>query len=94
MLKINRSDDGVIHLVGRFDASAVEGAEAALSRLSGGARLDLSGLDYISSTGITVMLRAWKRAEEAGETFCVINASRTVRRIFRNAGLEKVFDSE
>jgi anti-anti-sigma factor len=50
----------------------------------------MSTLDYISSAGISVLLRAHKRLSEQGQTLKFTNLSRRVRTVFQYAGLDTV----
>ena len=61
MLNIERREDGVVALGGRFDAAQVDAAAAELDPISDSIVLDLTELDYIASAGIGVVLRTYKR---------------------------------
>ena len=94
MFKIEDLGDGVFGLAGRLDASQVEVAEAALGSASGPVTLDLSGLEYIASAGISVVLTLFKRLHGNGDKLQLINATPHVLNVFRYAGLDQVLDIE
>jgi anti-sigma B factor antagonist len=53
--------------------------------------IDLSGVTFIDSTGIGVLVGALKRAREHGQSFVLASPQRRVRRIFEITGLLGVF---
>jgi anti-anti-sigma factor len=81
-------------LSGRFDASQVERARTVFDQLEGDCVLDLDGLHYISSAGISAMLLLYKRLNAAGHTVRIRNASGHVRNIIDYAGLAQIFPLE
>jgi len=90
-------DEGicVVEAEGRLDAAAASQLEAALrSLLAEGTRkivVDLSGVGYISSTGLRVLLVAIKRARERGGDLKLCCLSPRVYDIFRMAGFNAIF---
>jgi anti-anti-sigma factor len=93
MLDIRVSGDTIL-LSGRFDSSQVEKAERVLSELVKSTAVDLSGLDYLSSAGIAVLVRAYKRLHGEGHELRLQNPKETIRNILRVAGLDRVFTIE
>ncbi|MFJ1804232.1 MULTISPECIES: STAS domain-containing protein [unclassified Streptomyces] len=53
--------------------------------------LDLSGLTYCDSTGITVLVTAYQRAQASGTQLNVAGASTHLLRVFSIVGLDQVF---
>ncbi|MGC2998286.1 STAS domain-containing protein [Streptomyces sp. G35A] len=53
--------------------------------------IDLSGVAYCDSTGITVLVTAYHRAEAAGSSFSLAGLSHDLTRVFRTVGLDQVF---
>jgi anti-sigma B factor antagonist len=85
---------GTVRLTGRFDASQVEAATAVLSALDGPTELDCSGLDYISSAGLGLILVAHKRLQDAGHTLTMTGVSQRIRNVFHYAGLDGILTIE
>lgn len=94
MLDIKIDDNGTVFLAGRFDASQVDKAKQTLGGLEDSTVVDFSGLEYISSAGIGVMLIIFKRLNDAGKTFKLVNMTDRIRIVFEMAGLDKVFTIE
>lgn len=95
MLEIEQEEHGGVRLAGRFDASQVERAQAVLDGVeagSGPVRTDLSGLEYISSAGLGVLLRTQKRLMAQGSGLRLENAGPHVRDVFRYAGFDAIFE--
>ena len=61
MLTIDFGPNGGIVVAGRLDAAQAPTAQAFLDRTQGTVTLDCSGLEYISSAGLGVLLKTQKR---------------------------------
>lgn len=51
--------------------------------------LDLSGLTFMDSSGIAVVLGAQRNVLGAGQTFCVVGTPHSAMRIFQASGIVK-----
>lgn len=86
-----RNENGTVYLSGRLDAAQVEVAKGEFENLKDGAVVaDFSGLDYISSAGIGVILTVYKRLNDAGHTFRLINMTDRIKNVFKYAGLDEI----
>ena len=56
--------------------------------------LDLSGLKFMDSSGIGVLLGRYQRVKAAGGSIGVRNASKQVDKVFRIAGLYKIIEKK
>jgi anti-sigma B factor antagonist len=54
--------------------------------------LDLSGLEYISSAGLGVLLKTQKRLMATGGTLRMARASAHLREIFQYTGFDQIFE--
>ena len=70
--------------------------ETALARRvsSGAATLDCTGLQYISSAGLGVLLKTQKRLSAAGGKLKLTGLSRHLRDVFQYSGFDRIFDIE
>ena len=85
-----------IALTGRLDTiSSPELDEIITNGLDGitDLTLDLKGLDYISSAGLRVLLRAQKKMAAAG-TMKLINVSPIIMEIFEITGFSEILTIE
>ncbi|MDT9682421.1 STAS domain-containing protein [Streptomyces sp. TRM76323] len=57
---------------------------------SRGVVVDLSGLEYCDSTGLTVLITAYHRATSAGSTLSIVGLRPGLERVFRIAGIDQV----
>jgi anti-sigma B factor antagonist len=85
--------DGAVAVVlrGELDGRSEPSAHAALVRASPGVRelvLDLSGLDFIDSSGLKLVLVWTRRLRESGTDFTILRGPVHVQRPFASAGLE------
>lgn len=94
MLNIKKQEDGTVALEGRFDASQSEKATEELSRIDESITLDMSDLQYISSSGLSVLIKTYKRLEEEGKTVKFINMSDRIRDVFKLTRLDQFFEIE
>ena len=91
MFSIRDSGDGQLIMEGRFDASQVDAAQAVLGVLEGSCEIDCSGLEYISSAGLGVLLATYKRLSESGHTIRLKNMRKLVRDVFRYSRMDTIF---
>ena len=49
--------------------------------------IDLRELEFMDSTGLSVLIRAHQRAQEAGHRLAIVNGSRQVRRLLSLTGV-------
>ena len=56
--------------------------------------LDLKGLTFTDSSGIAVLLRAWKRMGQVRGTMRVRNTPEQAEKVFRAAGLQRIIRFE
>lgn len=94
MLNIEKKENGVLILEGRLDASQSEKASEKLSEVDESITIDMSGLDYISSSGLSVLIKTYKRLEESGETVRLINMSDRILDVFKLTRLDQFFEIE
>ena len=52
--------------------------------------LDLAGVTFMDSSGIAVLLRAYRRLGELGGTMCLANVPAQAAKVLRAAGLERI----
>jgi anti-anti-sigma factor len=93
MLDIRVSGD-TIHLAGRFDSTQVEKAHRVFAELVRSTTVDLSGLEYLSSAGIAVLVRAYKRLHGDGHELRLQNPKEPIRNVLKVSGLDRVFAVE
>jgi anti-sigma B factor antagonist len=89
-------DRSTVALRGELDLSGVDRARQAIEQAEAGEAqllvLDLSELDFIDSTGLEVMLRAARRAQEEGRRLIVQRPSRYVRRLLAMTAIDQSLD--
>ena len=54
--------------------------------------LDLTGLAFIDSTGISVLLRAYLRAQEEGRRLVLLPGPPNVQKVFSVSGMDRFFE--
>ena len=94
MLAIDFGPNDVVVISGRLDAAQSAAAQAFLDQVQGKVTLDCSGLEYISSAGLGVLLKTQKRLVKEGGKLRLVGASRHLCDIFQFSGLDKVFEIE
>ena len=87
--------DGGIQARGELDVATAPILEAALGeelRRSNTVTLDLDGLDFMDSSGLSVLVANLKRARSAGGDLVVIVTKPSLRRLFDLTGLSEMFN--
>lgn len=91
-----RGDATVLAPVGRIDTVSAPVLEQEINRaIEGGAKkllLDLSGVSYISSGGLRVLLSAAKRLRNPGDRFGLCCLSPEVLKIIKLTGFTSIFE--
>jgi len=91
----SETDRSTVVFAGELDMAGVERAREALERAeeaSGMVVLDLSGLTFIDSTGLEVILRAARRAQESGRRLVVARPSLYLKRLFELTAIDQSLD--
>ncbi len=90
-----RGEVKIIGLCGRLDAATSPGVEKRLLALvsEGNIRLalDLSGMNYISSLGLRVLITVAKQVHSGGGKLAFAGLGSSVYEIFKLAGLTELF---
>lgn len=71
-----------------------ERVEETILAHEGALVLDLTGVRFMDSMGLGVMIRVQKRLREANRPLVVRSPSEPVRKVFAVTGLDRVFDFE
>ena len=93
-----RKGDGLAHVVlrGELDLSTVDKVEKALAVLHEGEDevlvLDLSGLSFLDSTGLRLMVTADQRAQKEGRRLVIVKGPDTVQRVFSITKLDETLE--
>ena len=87
---------GIIHVVGAVDFIRFsELQEAVRAREEAGDKglvVDLTEMEYISSSGVSVLIKASAHCDELSRKFCLVRPKDNAQReFFRIAGLDKHF---
>jgi anti-sigma B factor antagonist len=81
----------VLAVSGELDLAASPALEERLDQVFGDAVsqliIDLRQLEFIDSTGLSVLVKAHQRAQESGCTFGLVNGGSQVRRLLSLTGI-------
>jgi len=94
MLSIDQGAPGTVVIKGRLDAAQAPAAQAFLDKVRGAVTLDCSGLEYISSAGLGVLLKTHKRLMADGGKLRLSGVSRHLQDIFGYSGFDQLFEIE
>ncbi|MFD0687828.1 STAS domain-containing protein [Actinomadura fibrosa] len=85
----------VVGVAGDLDYHTASELRKALETVSfpagSGVVIDLSGLAFCDSTGITVLIAAYRRAQAAGSALLLAGANADLVQVLRIIGLEEIF---
>ncbi len=79
----------VLRLIGELDLAAAPTLEEELWKVAAAERLvvDLRELEFIDSTGLSVLVKANRRAQETGRQFGVVRGGAQVQHLLSLTGL-------
>ena len=90
-----RGGSAIVRLVGELDLAEVEPLQAELERLCSNGlsalTVDLSGLEFLDSTGLHVLLRLRSRCESQQLALRLVPGPASVQRLFRITGTDTQF---
>ena len=98
-MQVDESTDGdvrILTLTGRLDAMTsppVEGRLLEAVRHAPAVVLDLSGLDYVSSAGLRILLKAGKEAKVAKSRLALAALRPVVQEVFEVSGFFSILDA-
>ena len=91
-LTIRQADPGVFIVTGEIDAHSAPELEALLGEApSGSVILDMSGVEFIDSSGLRVLVTQQQLRTAHGHQFAVADPSVCVQRLFDMVGLTEFF---
>jgi anti-sigma B factor antagonist len=94
MLAIDFGADGTVVINGRLDAAQCPVAQSFLDRVEGAVTLDCTGLDYVSSAGLGVLLKTQKRLKASTGKLRLVGVNRHLQDIFQYSGFDQIFEIE
>lgn len=94
MFDIRFNEAGRVVVSGRLDAARAPSAQAFLDRVEAPCVIDMSGLEYISSAGLGVLLRTHKRLMAAGDGVRLVEVNSHINDIFTYSGFDRLFAIE
>ena len=94
MFEIVQGDKGRVVFSGRLDAAQCAKAQAFLDAATDPREFDFAGLEYISSAGLGVLLRAHKKVMASGGKLRLVNVNNHIYDIFRYSGFDQLFEVE
>jgi anti-anti-sigma factor len=92
MLGSEQGQGGIVVVTGRLDAAEAPKAQAFLDGVRGEVTLDCSGLDYISSAGLGVLLKTQKRLLAGHGKLRLTGLKSHLRDIFTYSGFDQLFE--
>jgi len=93
----DQGDVRVLHVSGEVDMDSSPGVRDEIQRALKGTselKVDLSGVDYIDSSGIAVLIQGMKDSKRAAVSFVLLDPSANVKSVLELALLEQVFTIE
>ena len=90
-----RTDNNIyiVAIAGSLDSTTSPEAQKSLDAVVAGARkvvLDFTGLDYISSAGLRVLLGAAKQLRGSGGKLAMFGLNQSVREVFEISGFSTI----
>ncbi len=87
----------VMNIKGRIDGAAAAAFEEEIGKVRSQGKknlvFDMSGVDFLSSSGLRVMLTTNKGVKDVGGRLCIAHPSERVVTTLEMAGLDVIFES-
>lgn len=94
-IKTNDADNALVEIIGHLDTESAKSLAEQLSPILEDAgkqiTLDFSNLEYISSSGLRVLLLLNKKAKENGGCVTIVGIRENIRQIFQIVGFDVLF---
>lgn len=87
----------ILEIAGRLDTTTAPNLETVVNELLEDTKeivFDMSGVEYISSAGIRVLLGAYKKINSKNGTMRIEKVNDMVYEVFEMTGLSKMLDKE
>ena len=95
---LEQNGETIVAIAGRVDAITSADLEAAVSQVWAQPAItlvfDCTQMEYISSSGLRVVLKAHKQATAAGGKFALRNLNREVRSVIDMTGFSRILTVE
>jgi anti-anti-sigma factor len=88
---VEDGDPHVVTLVGDFDLGGASAVRTRLSQLDGDVDVDCSGLEFIDSSGLQVLVEANTACAARDATLVLVDPSKCVQRLLAMTGLHTLF---
>ena len=85
-------DTQTLILSGTFDTSKAEKVKEVLENVENSITVDMSGLDFICSAGVGIMVMTYRKLKEKGEDIYLINLNEHIKKVYKVSLLDKVFN--
>jgi anti-sigma B factor antagonist len=89
---IYNKDTQTLSLKGNLDASRIEVVKNTLEKIEGSVTVDMSGLNFICSAGIGIIVMTYRRLKENGENIYLANLNDHIKKVFKVSLLDKIFN--
>jgi anti-sigma B factor antagonist len=86
LLTVESTGDG-IRASGEIDAHTAPGLSSAIDAAAPSVRLDLSGVEFVDSSGLRVLIDAHQRLADQGGGLTIVQPSPAVTRLFEISGV-------
>jgi anti-sigma B factor antagonist len=89
-----RDDDrpGALRFVGELDMAEVPDVRARLSGFDGDLEINCSGLSFIDSSGLALLVEVHRSCDARGAKLVIVDPSRCVTRMLEISGLDALLD--
>lgn len=94
MFAVDDLGNGVIRFTGKLHAAHTDRVRDVLNGVEGPLTLDFQELQYISSSGLGVLLGVQSRLDESGDKLRIINPSPHVRELLRISRIDLILEVE
>src|SRR5258707_10572576 len=88
-ITVSGDDPRLVKLRGEVDMASAPALADALRDAPGDIELDCTGLDFIDSSGISILVAAHQALEATGSRLTIHNLPKSSRRVFQLTGIDE-----
>ena len=86
-----QKDLQILSISGQFDHSRVKESKEVLEKIENSLTINMTGLDFICSGGIGILVMTYSRLKKKGMDLYLTNLNEHIDNVFKVSNLDKIF---
>lgn len=86
-----QEDSKIVNISGQFDHSRVRESKEILEKIENSLTINMTGLDFICSGGIGILVMTYSRLKKNGMDLYLTNLNEHIANVFKVSNLDSIF---